>query len=199
MRRPLVCLGFIFDHSIIYMSDLDQIPQHTWDILTRSFDPTLNSTHKSSFTQRSEPPDLANLKVSSRHPKIAIIDCLYPLWQHPSHLNFPQALEVALRLNASMTYFTDFVHPTTHFMWEELCRSISGTPGDAERERHPDAVPAQAMVKRVWADTQLSGELGRKLHEWKGSVEPGWDGLVVEVHQEGCRVVEGERGTVRGW
>lgn len=134
---------------------------------------------------------------SSRLP-ILIIDALWPIARHSSHTNLVEALEIAMRLNPLMTYVVDVVHPVTHFMWEELGLSIRGL--DGQRRGHPDDAQAEDLVKRWWADEQVQGtDVGKRLKEWAGKVEPGWDGLVVRVQEGQWAEVKGKRGSTRGW
>jgi hypothetical protein len=125
--------------------------------------------------------------TTSSDPLILVIDSLWPLRTHSSHFNFPQALDTALRLEANMSYLTGFSHPTTHFIWEELCLSIRGL--DRQRD-HPDAKAAAALVQKVWRDKQFTGDLGKKLKHWGGKVEPSFDGLKLEVSQKGWTEIE---------
>lgn len=121
-------------------------------------------------------------KHTTQNPLILVVDSLWPLRSHPSHFSFPQALATALRLKADLSLLIGFVHPTTHFIWEELCLSIRGKDGKRE---HPDSEAAKALVKKVWNDEQFSGEAGKRLKEWAGRVEPSWDGLKLEMTPEG--------------
>ena len=120
--------------------------------------------------------------TSKSKPLILVVDSLWPLRSHPSHFSFPQALATALRLGADLTLLIGFVHPTTHFIWEELCLSIRGKDGQRD---HPDSEAAQALVKKAWSDQQFDCEFGKKLKEWAGRVEPSWDGLKLEIAPEG--------------
>lgn len=138
---------------------------------------------------------------------ILIIDALWPIKRHSSHTNLPEALEIALRLNPSITYVVDLVHPITHYMLEELGRSV-GKGGPEEwiaKEKagaklvHPDDAQARDLVRRWWSDEQVKGELGERLKRWTGRVEPGWDGLVVRVKDGVWEEVRGKRGSTKGW
>ena len=245
-RRPLICLGFMFDESIIYMSDVSSIPESTW---TRMLDRRRPSTSGGTRTiaqsngheqvpsgkgkvvvpptpqdtpKRGQSPALgmSSLSISPSLPTngshgphssesdsdpsttpqlpILIIDALWPIARHSSHTNLVEALSIALRLKPLITYVVDVVHPVTHFMWEELGRSIRGENG--RRQGHPDDAQAEDLIKRWWADEQVSGtDVGERLREWKGMVEPGWDGLVVRVKEGKWQEVTGKKGSTRGW
>lgn len=157
--------------------------------------PHQNTSTQDSVTHFTSPS--SDAKAKPERPLILIIDILWPTRTHPSHFNFPQALTTALRLNPSITYGMGYVHPTTHFMWEELGLSIRGL--DGQRTDHPDSEMAEELVKRVWADKQFSSSsssssggkmsLGKRLKEWGGRVEPSWDGLGLVVGEKGWRDV----------
>lgn len=241
--RPLVCLGYVFDSSVVYMGDVSAIPDESWKMLdglrphakTPASHTKRNGDHRTSAAHTSLEASLTDsvlaLDISSTQPKsrnkinedgssptnngtgsgmftptvqpplILIIDSLWPIRTHTSHYNYPQALTASLRLQANMTFLLGFSHPTSHYQWEELCLSIRGM--DGQRPDHPDHDIAQRLIKDVWADEQFtqikhkkdhkgheSGSLGDKLKRWGGRVEPGWDGLKLEVSSEGWREVE---------
>jgi hypothetical protein len=243
--EPLICLGFLFDDAIAYLSDVSVVPERTWDVLLRrtpvpsdplqvaemqvgdaghaghsqpqtvlsaltglrdrlaasktlipptpqgtpgSSSPTsaaasVNKLSLSDELNTSEPATPSTSTSGTAPPPlpILIVDSLWPIRTHVSHTNFPQALEIALRLNPSVTYLTGMTHPSTHFMWEELCLAIRGK--DAQRGDHPDAELSKYLVQKVFADGQFSGasHLGKRVKDWGGIVEPAWDGLVLEA------------------
>jgi hypothetical protein len=55
---------------------------------------------------------------------------------------------------------------------------------DGQRD-HPDSSAAEALVKKVWNDKQFNSKFGRELKAWGGRVEPSWDGLKLEIAQDG--------------
>ncbi|KIR27964.1 metallo-beta-lactamase [Cryptococcus deuterogattii LA55] len=205
--EPLICLAFEFDASIIYMSDVSGIPQRTWDRMLRTSSkrqtilPTPVDSRGGDETPRGVPKnqsisDLANLSISSRGSRhlertrahnvpVLIVDALWPTQAHTSHFSLAQALIVALRLRAANTYVIGSTHPTSHFMWEEICNSLTDRGGrDYEVRDHPDAAQAEWLVKKVWDKVFGEGEhegLGERWIEEGGRVQPAWDGLVLEV------------------
>lgn len=214
--EPLICLGYVFDKSLVYMGDVSSIPDRAWSFL-KSLRPnktvkqvngeqaaeTARTSLEASVTKTVAELDLdsgvhasrransdgtpSGIFTQSPNPLILVIDSLWPLRTHSSHFNFPQALDTALRLGANMSYLTGFSHPTTHFIWEELCLSIREIDGQRD---HPDADAASALVQKVWQDRQFSGELGKKLKSWGGKVEPSFDGLKLEISPKGWTEVE---------
>ncbi|KAK4687421.1 phosphoribosyl 1,2-cyclic phosphate phosphodiesterase, partial [Tremellales sp. Uapishka_1] len=186
--HPLICLGFAFDHDIVYISDVSSIPASTWDLILSP--PTSSATVYPTMPHHSLPTPARTPPPTSHPlpPKILIIDALWPIRTHASHINFPQALEIAMRIKPQITYLIGFSHPTTHYMWEKLGRSVAGRGEDKSSPSHPDEKHALELVEKVWADEQFTRDgLDARLREWKGRVEPGWDGLVVEVDEKGWR------------
>jgi hypothetical protein len=212
-------LGYVFENSLIYMGDVSSIPDRAWKYLEslRAKSRIAEVEDEKSVTaipartalEESVNQSVAALKLdqgihgstesngavlgkytSTAKPLILIVDSLWPLRTHTSHFNFPQALATALRLDADMSFLTGFSHPTTHFIWEELCLSIRGKSGERE---HPDSEAAAALVKKVWNDKQFNGDAGKRLRKWGGRVEPGWDGLKLEIESDGWTEV-GTRG-----
>lgn len=259
-RKPLICLGFMFDESIIYMSDVSEIPPSTWERMMDRNIPhlsamtTFNSTniseqpsgydspnrpkesppadckplplkkkvvipptpqdtprHSRNHSRRNS-PDLTSLSMSStssadkeasepRPLPVLIIDSLWPLVRHSSHIHLPEALRIAMRLKPSITYLVDLVHPVSHYMWHELCASVRGENGK-NGGQHPDDEQARELIGRFWNDKDVKTIEG-KVKKWGGRVEPGWDGLVVEVNgdgggEEGFEVIEGKGGSGPG-
>lgn len=209
--EPLICLGYVFEDSLVYMGDVSSIPDRSWNYLEGLRQKQPSATRISHATTNGSAPATTSLeqsvyesvaemkldagihghtertgsildKYTSPQPLILVVDSLWPLRSHPSHFSFPQALATALRLGSDLTLLIGFVHPTTHFIWEELCLSIRGKDGTRE---HPDSEAAAALVKKVWNDEQFRGETGEKLKEWAGRVEPSWDGLKLEIAHDG--------------
>ncbi|WVR03993.1 hypothetical protein IAU60_000992 [Kwoniella sp. DSM 27419] len=160
--EPLICLGFMFDNSVVYISDVSSIPDKTWDTMLKGRSVSSGSTVSNG---------------STRLP-VFIVDALWPTRPHNSHFSFRQALEASMQVKAAYTYVVGSTHPTTHFMWEELCLSLQGESGQ-RIDTHPDGAQSEYLVKKVWQKA-LRG-IGE---EWKangGIARPAWDGLVLEV------------------
>jgi hypothetical protein len=210
--EPLICLGYVFEDSLVYMGDVSSIPDRSWRYL-EGLRPKSSSTSQTTqiksngdlpattSLEESVSQSVADMKLdegihghterngavlgkfaSESRPLILVVDSLWPLRSHPSHFSFPQALATAMQLQADLSLLIGFVHPTTHFIWEELCLSIRGKDGERD---HPGSEAAKALVKKVWGDEQFDCDFGEKLKEWAGRVEPSWDGLKLEIASDG--------------
>ena len=117
----MISLGFLFDSSLLYMSDVRQvdspcssmrseltvlwlrsfIPEDTWTLLSRKLS-LPSPTGSYSSTCRSLPRlqaliiDVSGLRLGS------------------SHFGLPQAIATARRLGSRKTYFTDISHRHSH-------------------------------------------------------------------------------------
>ncbi|WVO13206.1 hypothetical protein L204_100818 [Cryptococcus depauperatus] len=216
---PLICLAFEFDESVIYMSDVSSIPEQTWERMLESASrrqttlstpdrpvresvlpsqPILDIANPSASTSHSLRP--SEMKASTPNYPLLIVDALWPTKGHPSHFSFAQALATSLRLKAANTYLTGMTHPTSHFMWEEICQSLLDPDGRHHKARnHPDARQAEWLVKRIWDGIFTEGRNGQGLGDrWRtdgGVVKPAWDGLVLEVNQKGEAVERLDKST----
>ena len=190
----------MFDESIVYMSDVSEIPERTWDRLLRRGERDKTSSTSVSSPDTAQKNFGALDKTAPPPLSILVIDALWPLRPHFSHFSLAQALEAILRLKPTMSYLTDSTHPTTHYMWEEICLSFRGLDGERD---HPDAEVTKGLVKRVWETGDIGRGLGDKMRESGLRVEPSWDGLAVEVGgqvgDDGWREVDGPGGSTGGW
>ncbi|WVN85822.1 uncharacterized protein L203_100974 [Cryptococcus depauperatus CBS 7841] len=169
---PLICLAFEFDESVIYMSD-----------------ETNHFVHARSSCSRECAPKPTNPGYRQPLSPNQSFSASFRNEGHPSHFSFAQALTTSLRLKAANTYLIGMVHPTSHFMWEEICQSLLDPDGrDHKARNHPDARQAEWLVKRIWDGIFTEGRNGQGLGDrWRtdgGVVKPAWDGLVLEVNQK---------------
>ena len=217
--RPLICLAFMFDEKVLYMGDVSEIPERTWEALgvrRRRKSVSKKEAEKKAKSNGivakqngekapHEPAEEAitaipSLSVSETispntvengyhdSPKtlpVFIVDALWPLKTHFSHFSLAQAMSAAIELKPGMTYTLGSTHPTTHFMWEEVCRSFNGK--DGMRPDHPDAEISRGLVEKVKKDGAFYGrdKLASRWAEWGGTVEPGYDGLGLEILDDG--------------
>ncbi|KAL1410241.1 hypothetical protein Q8F55_004246 [Vanrija albida] len=167
---PFICLGYVFDRSVVLLSDVSSVPDQTWKRLDAA--------------------------LGGEQLPVLIVDALWPWRPHASHVSWIQAMEIALRIKASITYVLGMTHPTTHWQWEELGRSIRGE--DGKEPEHDTNRLTQQLVKEVWAHDTMY-KIADGLREWKGVVEPAYDGLGLEVEHGQYRVLAEGQGSTGGW
>ncbi|GAA5909601.1 hypothetical protein JCM8208_007197 [Rhodotorula glutinis] len=98
---PYTCLGFLFNTSIAYLSDVSFVPPPVWAVLERA---------------------LAGDKLDA-----LIVDCLR-VEPFTSHYGIGQAVQTARRLGARRNYLLGFGHRTSHALWLALCEALSTSP-----------------------------------------------------------------------
>lgn len=163
---PFLCLGFVFDRSLVYLSDFSLITDSQWALLDRA---------------------------TARHqlPLTLIVDALWPVRPHTSHVSFPEAMTVAERIRPVRTWVLGMTHPTTHEQWARMGRTVKG----AEEE---DDITTKELLRKVWDSYEMRTN-GDKIKAWGGEVEPAWDGLGVTVDQEGVHEMPLGQGSAGGW
>ncbi|KAI0095269.1 beta-lactamase-like protein [Irpex rosettiformis] len=102
--RPYLCLGFIIQDAIVYLSDVSHIPEDVWALFGRS-------------------PADAPEKPSV--PPVFILDCLR-LQPHTSHLGIADSIAVARRMGAQRTYLTGFGHEVSHDEYVTILEAVGG-------------------------------------------------------------------------
>ncbi|GAA5939302.1 hypothetical protein JCM3775_007182 [Rhodotorula graminis] len=122
---PLLCLGFLVDSSVLYISDASFIPEAQWARLAECLAlPSASGTFPSSSsastssTSRVRPSPLPRLQA-------LVIDAGGALRLSPSHFGLPQAVATARRLGVARTYLTDLGHGISHGAWLAACRALS--------------------------------------------------------------------------
>ncbi|KAJ1302753.1 hypothetical protein OPQ81_003062 [Rhizoctonia solani] len=99
--EPYLCFGFIFGSIMIYISDVSNIPGQTWNMIEAAGGP-------------------------GPHPyQILAIDCLM-LRRLVAHFGVKDAIDTAIRLNASRTCLFGFGHEISHEIWEIIARNVGG-------------------------------------------------------------------------
>ncbi|THH29721.1 hypothetical protein EUX98_g4464 [Antrodiella citrinella] len=101
--QPYLCLGFVINDCITYISDVSHIPEDVWDFLQPQ-----NDGHEG-----------ANV------PPVFILDCLRPK-SHTSHLGIAESVAYARRMGAQRTYLTGFGHEVSHDEYQRVCESVGG-------------------------------------------------------------------------
>ncbi|EMD41644.1 hypothetical protein CERSUDRAFT_110218 [Gelatoporia subvermispora B] len=95
--QPLLCLGFLIQESILYVSDVSYIPDDIWALF-------------------------GSLR---RPPPVFVLDCL-GLREHRSHLSVAQSVATARRLNAARTYLLGFSHEVSHDEYVAMGEAVGG-------------------------------------------------------------------------
>ncbi|GAA5982649.1 hypothetical protein JCM11641_002323 [Rhodosporidiobolus odoratus] len=221
---PLVCLGFLIDSSILYMSDVSYIPESIWTLLSHHLSlPSQNGLFPSAATSSNpnspvvfRPPS----PFSAPLPRLQalIIDCA-GLKLSRSHFGVPQAIATARRLGVPRTYFTNINHEISHSAWlafalafsegrhshEAIQQGLLGRAVPAWKVRdEKEEQPPYEHVYEGWdphlEDHELFVERALEaVEQWAGGVLPGrW-----------CRPLRdgmtigwergGEDGGWRGW
>lgn len=200
---PNICLGFLFNRGIAYISDSNLIPESTLEILDRKSSALLLE----SMTQ----------VAKGAKPAVFVTETLR-LQTHPSHFGFAQAVQTARRVDAKMTFFTQIADTFSHSQWTTICKAVQ----DGQTAKHPkalrfeggnaahfqgDAFGAALMtsgmtkdqllfssiekVKGVQSDEDLVELALREIEEWEGGpkksiwIRPAFDGLAIKVDAEG--------------
>ncbi|GAA6057201.1 hypothetical protein JCM3770_004375, partial [Rhodotorula araucariae] len=127
--KPLLCLGFLIDSSVLYISDASYIPEEQWARLGSKLAlPSPSGDCRPPSSRRSLP-----------RLQAVIIDAGGALRLSASHFGLPQAVATARRLGAHRTYLTDLGHGVSHECWLAACRAIS-------RGAHSLEAPAAAAA-----------------------------------------------------
>ena len=137
--QPYLCLGFIIEDAVVYLSDVSHIPEDVWALFERADD-----GHNPSQTPR---------------PSVFVLDCLR-LIPHTSHLGLAQSIEIARRMGADRTYLTGFGHEVSHDEYVTITEAVSG--GKAKPTRSLTAVEKQGVEmvpdgKAVWVRPAFDG------------------------------------------
>ncbi|GAA5996966.1 hypothetical protein JCM5350_007681 [Sporobolomyces pararoseus] len=179
-RPPLICLGFLFDSSLLYMSDVNYIPEEIWSLLSRKLSlPSQTGSYSSKSLPRLQ---------------ALIIDTM-GLRAGPSHFGLPQAIETARRSGARRTYFTDISHQHSHasylafsLAFEKHSHSLEAKKLGLDKEDPPPlwkVRPESQQDQPPWdhvyegidfkvEDLELYKERALEaVEEWAGGVGPG--------------------------
>ncbi|GAA6020469.1 hypothetical protein JCM10207_000013 [Rhodosporidiobolus poonsookiae] len=218
---PLICLGFVIEESVLYMSDVSYIPEETWTYLSLHLSlPSASGLFPSPSPPAQPLPRLLAL----------LIDCTHPTSPGPSHFALPQAVATARRLGVrGRTYLTDLGHHYSHQGWVRVGEALGrGEVSRAAQARAREsggggagggglrAVPAWRVRReedsalgtvtmdgwdpRVEDHALLVDRALEAVEEWAGGVLPGrWvrparDGMTIEWTRE-----EGEWDGGRVW
>ncbi|CAH7671070.1 beta-lactamase-like protein [Phakopsora pachyrhizi] len=161
--KPYICLAFLFDRSILYMSDVSYIPDSTFELIDQLMFPV-------------------------QKLPVLVVDTLR-VANHSSHFGIAQSIHAAKRLSASKTYLLGFGHQVSHACWEHCCEAISR--GELpSKEELPAADPRyhKGLIENFDWFTQnalrtiYSEDSGLTEEDSKGIwVRPAYDGLWLTV------------------
>lgn len=174
MPIPFLCLGFVFDRQLVYLSDVSSVPDES---ISR-----IHMAVKGQNGQHAAAP-------------VLVIDTLWPVRPHASHVSFPQAMEIAIRIKPVQTLLVGMSHPVTNWMWEEIGRAVNGEAG--KEPHHKDHLLAQSVIERVWSTEEMK-HIAAKVQD-AGLVSPAWDGLALEMTPHGALELPLGQGSAGGW
>ncbi|KAH9835841.1 beta-lactamase-like protein [Rhodofomes roseus] len=95
--QPYLCLGFMIQDAITYISDVSYIPEHVWTM----------------FESR------------GKVPPVFVLDCLRIL-SHTSHYGIEDSVRTARRMKAKRTYLLGFSHDLQHDDWVTIAEAAGG-------------------------------------------------------------------------
>ena len=129
-KEDFICLGFIVQDAVVYISDASTIPDDVLRYLQAYPWPA----------PRSRP---------SAGPPVLVLDCL-GLNPHLSHLSLAQSVAYAQQISAQRTYLVGFSHRVAHDEYETLLRAVGG--------RSPEPKEMTEVVKKGLEGLDLTGE-----------------------------------------
>ena len=129
-KEDFICMGFIIQESVVYISDTSNIPDDVMGHIT---------SHKW--------PSPADSRAKG--PPVLILDCL-SLASHLSHLSLAQSVEYSRKIDAQKTYLVGFSHSVAHDEYETLLRTVGG--------REPEPKEITEKVSHGLETLDLTGE-----------------------------------------
>ena len=128
------CMGFLFGENerVAYLSDVSRIPPIT-DAILRGFHPENESITSSTND---------NWQID-----LLIVDCLFLTREHPTHFNFPQALECIRSLKPKRALLVGMSHD---FDYDTINEKLK-----AERDTLCDGVEVMMARDGLTVDVQL--------------------------------------------
>ncbi|TNY19007.1 beta-lactamase-like protein [Rhodotorula diobovata] len=222
---PLLCLGFLIDQSVLYISDTSFIPEAQWTRLGSYLSlPSPSGAFPSPPRRRSLSLSRARSSASASPPlprlQALIIDTGGALRLSPSHFGLPQAIATARRLGVQRTYLTDLGHGVSHACWLDACRALSrgerspapgeGRAGEAPAWKVRDEEEQQAPHAHVYEGLDPAGHVEdvelfveralEAVEEWAGGVRPREERLWVRPGFDGLTIEwEAAEGGTRVW
>lgn len=105
---PYLCLSFLFDSSILYMSDASFIPEEAFQLISTRCTVPWQREQGSPANQTVRGPDCLPKKGEKPALQVLLLDVL-SLSPHPSHLHIGEAVVAARQLGAARTYLVSFL------------------------------------------------------------------------------------------
>lgn len=166
---PYNCTAFIIDRSIVWMTDVQKIPDSTWNTLVR-------------YAPRNSSPQYSDPEIDMNEGrKFSYVCVQYPLLildcsgeENPkSHLTWAESVACAMRFKAERTYLIGIGHLLTHADLLVMCEEIDGTRkvGDKDKVIADCEVYMESRKKGLWKATK----------EEKLWMRPSYDGLRLAV------------------
>ncbi|EKM60808.1 uncharacterized protein PHACADRAFT_246965 [Phanerochaete carnosa HHB-10118-sp] len=134
--QPYLCLGFVIQDAIVYLSDVSHVPEDVWAMFGRA----------------------QNQDCAQAVPPVFVLDCLR-LEPHTSHLGIAEAMTVARRMGAARTYLTGFGHEVSHDEYVSITEAAGGKALD-EAQLTPTEREALALVpegESIWVRPAFDG------------------------------------------
>ncbi|GAA5883626.1 hypothetical protein JCM16303_004921 [Sporobolomyces ruberrimus] len=175
-REPLIALGFLFDSSLLYISDVSYIPESIWTLLSRKL---------------SLPSSTGTYSSSSRHLPhlLALIIDVSGLRSSKSHFGLAQAIETTRRLGVEKTYFTDISHRHSHDAYVAFSEAFERGECSEEAKRNCLDRVREEEVPPLWRKGEHEEERGGGKRE--GSWEHVYEGI--DLRQDDLKLWK-ERG-----
>ncbi|GAA5991898.1 hypothetical protein JCM10908_002260 [Rhodotorula pacifica] len=122
--KPTLCTAFLIDHSVLYASGVNYIPDSEWKRLNKKL---ALPSQDGLYDHASSGPRL----------QVAVLDATSRFAFAKTHFSLGQAIGTARRLGAMRTVLTGIPHGFTHKSWYEWCRAFGKHQGTGGREMPP--------------------------------------------------------------
>ncbi|KAJ9120064.1 hypothetical protein QFC22_002961 [Naganishia vaughanmartiniae] len=157
---PYLCLAFLVDEKILWMSDVGKIPEKAWNIFHYGLSSTLDSQN-----ERANSP--------KRRLPVAFVDLSenFPLRAHLSTRTF---LQVVDKLEAVQTFAIGMNHTLCHGEIEALGEEVEGVREDGREE-------AFIQDTLYGGENVAEGGLFDSLKQKKLHFRPAYDGMSIMV------------------
>ncbi|KIO34553.1 hypothetical protein M407DRAFT_16528 [Tulasnella calospora MUT 4182] len=150
-REPYKCLSFIFNNSLVYMSDVSNIPDEQWPTLLQP--PTQFEMGSPAAVEH------VNVRPTRANHKVFIVDVLRP-FPYASHFGLDQAVQAVRKMGAARNYILGFNHDMNHDQWTAIGEAI-GQPRESWAQcTDPDVKAALDLVSEgsaAWVRPAFDG------------------------------------------